>query len=114
GLGRTDFGRKGSLGGIALEFYRELGRQYGGDEDGAFWYMEPHVAERIFESWMEEASVAVYRRQHLSEVEMKDGKIVSLTMENGNVFHARMFIDATYEGDLFARAGVSYHVGREA
>lgn len=114
GLGRTDFGRKGSIGGIALEFYRELGRRYGGDEDGTFWFMEPHVAERIFESWMEEASVAVYRRQHLSEVEMQGGKIVSLTMENGNVFRAGMFIDATYEGDLFARAGVSYHVGREA
>ena len=35
-------------------------------------------------------------------------------MENGKVYRARMFIDATYEGDLMAKAGVSYTVGREA
>ncbi|RKN83924.1 FAD-dependent oxidoreductase [Paenibacillus ginsengarvi] len=115
GLGRTDFGRKYSIGGIAREFYQELGRHYGTDEeDGTAWFMEPHVAEAIFNGWMEKAGVPVYFGQHLAQVEKRDGRIEQITMENGNVFRAGAFIDATYEGDLFARAGVSYHVGREA
>ncbi|MDF2722543.1 MAG: xanthan lyase [Paenibacillus sp.] len=115
GLGRTDFGRKFSIGGIAREFYETLGRHYGTDDpDGTAWYMEPHVAEGIFNNWVNEAGIPVYYEQHLSHVEKRDGKIVQITMENGNVFRAGAFIDATYEGDLFARAGVSYHVGREA
>jgi hypothetical protein len=115
GLGRTDFGHKTSIGGIAREFYQTLGRHYGSDEaDGTAWYMEPHVAENIFGDMLEKAGVPVYLGQHLEKVEKRDGKIVQITMENGNVFRGGMFIDATYEGDLFARAGVSYHVGREA
>ncbi|WP_317891297.1 FAD-dependent oxidoreductase [Paenibacillus oceani] len=115
GLGRTDFGHKTSLGGIAKEFYQKLGSHYGSDEpEGTAWFMEPHVAERIFTEWVEQAGVPVYYGQHLSGVEKQNGKIVQITMENGNVFRADAFIDATYEGDLFARAGVSYHVGREA
>ncbi|MEF3305738.1 FAD-dependent oxidoreductase [Paenibacillus sp. GYB003] len=115
GLGRTDFGRKYSIGGIAREFYQTLGRHYGSDEeDGTAWFMEPHVAETIFVRWMDEAGVPVYFEQHLAKVEKRDGKIVQIEMENGNVFRAGAFIDATYEGDLLARAGVSYAVGREA
>lgn len=115
GLGRTDFGRKHSIGGIAREFYQTLGRHYGSDEaDGTAWFMEPHVAEAIFDEWVEQAGIPVYFEQHLAQVEKRDGKIVRITMENGNVFRARAFIDATYEGDLLARAGVSYFVGREA
>jgi hypothetical protein len=114
GLGRTDTGNKSAIGGIAREFYRELGKRYGSDEpDGAAWYMEPHVAEAIFQEWMETAKVPVYFGQHLAQVEKQGGKIVRITMENGNVFRAGMYIDATYEGDLMAKAGVSYHVGRE-
>lgn len=118
GLGRTDFGHKTSIGGIAREFYRKLGRHYGSDgkegPDGTAWYMEPHVAERIFGEWLEEAGVTVRFGQHLAHVEKRGGQIVQMTMENGDIFRASMFIDATYEGDLLARAGVSYHVGREA
>ena len=114
GLGRTDFGRKHTIGGIAKEFYRELGRRYGSEEpDGTFWYMEPHVAEDIFTQMVQSAGCPVYFEQHLEQVEVRGGKIVSITMENGNVFRASAFIDASYEGDLMARAGVTYFVGRE-
>ena len=45
----------------------------------------------------------------------KDGpKIVAITMESGRAFRGRVFLDATYEGDLMAAAGVSYAIGREA
>ncbi|MDF2715689.1 MAG: xanthan lyase, partial [Paenibacillus sp.] len=102
-------------GGTPAGIAETLGRHYGSDEaDGTAWYMEPHVAENIFGDMLEKAGVPVYLGQHLEKVEKRDGKIVQITMENGNVFRGGMFIDATYEGDLFARAGVSYHVGREA
>ena len=44
---------------------------------------------------------------------MKDGRLVSATMETGETFKAAVFVDATYEGDLLAAANVSYRVGRE-
>lgn len=114
GLGRTDFGNKASIGGLARSFYQELGQIYGSDQpDGTAWYMEPKVAEAIFKRWIEQAGVPVYYGQHLAQVEKQQGNIIRVRMENGNVFQARMFMDATYEGDLMARAGVSYHVGRE-
>ena len=47
-------------------------------------------------------------------VKKEGGEIVSITMESGEAYSGKMFIDATYEGDLMAWAGVSYTVGREA
>ncbi|MEF3304008.1 FAD-dependent oxidoreductase [Paenibacillus sp. GYB003] len=115
GLGSTDHGNKAAIGGIAKQFFRDLGTYYGTSaEDGLVWYFEPHAARRIFREWLERAEVPIYYEQHLAGVEMRSGKIASISMENGNTFSAAMFIDATYEGDLMARAGVSYHVGRES
>ncbi|MGG1517046.1 FAD-dependent oxidoreductase [Paenibacillus oryzisoli] len=115
GLGRTDAGSKEAIGGISREFYRTLGRHYGSDEpDGAAWAFEPHIAETIFQEWLERAQTPVYYNQHLESVDMKNGRIIHMRMENGNTFAASIFIDATYEGDLLAQAGVSYHVGRES
>ena len=111
GLGGTDIGNKDAIGGISREFYRALGKHYGEDE---MWTFEPHAAERIYNEWVQEAGIEVYFAQYLDQVHMNQGRIQSITMENGNRFTARAFIDATYEGDLMARAGVSYHVGREA
>ncbi len=114
GLGATDIGNKAAIGGISREFYQTLGKHYGTTEgDGTQWTFEPSVAQRIYKEWLEEANVPVYFHQHLDKVEKVNGKITKIIMENGNVFEAGMFIDATYEGDLMARAGVSYHVGRE-
>ncbi|MFK7694851.1 FAD-dependent oxidoreductase [Paenibacillus sp. HJGM_3] len=115
GLGRTDIGNKTAIGGIAREFYRELGTIYGGEEpDGAAWAFEPHVAERIFAAWMERAEVPVRFEQHLARVAKQGNRIVEMAMEDGTVYRGAMFLDATYEGDLFAKAGVSYTVGRES
>ncbi|MFS0612448.1 FAD-dependent oxidoreductase [Lederbergia ruris] len=115
GLGATDIGNKGAIGGIAHEFYQAVGQYYRSEEpDGTKWTFEPHVAEGIFNDWIEKEEIPVYYEQHLSKVKKTGEKITEIVMENGNIFSANMFIDATYEGDLLAKAGVSYHVGRES
>jgi len=114
GLGATDIGNKGAIGGLAREFYRRLGQHYGKDEA---WTFEPHVAEALFEELVREANVPVVRgeRLDLAQEVKKDGtRITSIAMESGRRFAGAVFIDASYEGDLLAKAGVSYTVGREA
>jgi hypothetical protein len=111
GLGQTDVGNKAAIGGISRDFYRRVGQHYGKSEQ---WTFEPHVAEDIFNQMIAEENIPVYFEQRLASVEKVGARIVKITMENGNVIRAKMFIDATYEGDLIAKAGVSYHVGREA
>ena len=77
------------------------------------WTFEPHVAEDIFFQMLNEAKVAVYFQQRLVSVQKEGGRITEIAIENGKVYRATMFIDATYEGDLMAKAKVSYTVGRE-
>jgi len=140
GLGFTDAGNTRAIGGLAREFYERVYQHYSDasawrwqriedfknvgqgsrarvDSERAMWTFEPHVAEAIFETWIAEHQVPVYRNEWLDRargVEKRDGRIVAITMLSGRRFEGRMFIDATYEGDLMAAAGVSYHVGREA
>ena len=114
GLGATDIGNKGAIGGISREFYRRLGRHYGQEEA---WTFEPHVAERTMDQMIADANVPVVRGERLDlrgGVQKDGARIISIRMETGRTFRGRMFIDTTYEGDLMAKAGVSYHVGREA
>jgi len=111
GLSQTDIGNKAAIGGLAREFYQRMGRHYGTNEA---WKFEPSVAEGIFNEMLRGAGVTVYLRQRLASVKTNHARIESLTMENGTVFRARIFIDASYEGDLMAKAGVSYFIGREA
>jgi hypothetical protein len=111
GLSQTDIGNKGAIGGLAREFYQQMGRHYGTNEA---WKFEPSVAEGIFNEMLGDAGVTVYLRQRLASVKTNQGRLESVTMEDGTIFQARVFIDASYEGDLMAKAGVSYFVGREA
>ena len=81
------------------------------------WTFEPHVAEQIMQALVREAGVPVVfnERLDLKHGVSKEGTdIVAIHMESGQTFRGRRFIDATYEGDLMAVAGVSFHVGREA
>jgi hypothetical protein len=137
GLGATDIGNKAAIGGIAREFYRRVKKHYAEDAswrqekraayrsgrsseaaaEDAMWTFEPHVAERLMNELAKEAKVSVLLNERLDlkrGVEKKDGAIVSIRMESGKTYRGRRFIDATYEGDLLALAGVSFHVGREA
>lgn len=110
GLGWTDFGNKDSVGGIAREFYRELGRHYGVAEQ---WCFEPHAAESVFDNWMRDAGVPVRFREFVADVVMEGERLRAIRLESGLQVRARVFVDATYEGDLMARAGVTFTVGRE-
>jgi hypothetical protein len=110
GLGATDIGNKAAIGGISREFYRRLGEYYEQDEA---WTFEPHVAERVFLDMLEAANVPIRYHQHLCRVHKDGTTITAIEMTDGTVYRAKAFIDATYEGDLMAMAGVSYHVGRE-
>ncbi|MCR2822066.1 FAD-dependent oxidoreductase [Lederbergia panacisoli] len=111
GLGATDFGAKEAVGGLSREFYKRIGEYYGKEEQ---WTFEPKAAKLIFNKWLEENDIPVFFLQHLKEVEMEDSKIKRINMENGNSFIGTIFIDASYEGDLMAKAGISYFVGRES
>jgi hypothetical protein len=104
GLTDTDVGRKEAIGGIAAEFYARVGRLSG---------FRPSAAEAVFRAMLDEAGVEVLFERPLESVEMRDGRLVAATLETGERVDADVFIDATYEGDLMAAAGVSYRVGRE-
>ena len=140
GLGWTDGGNTSAIGGLAREFYgrvyehylspeawkwqkkkefsnRGQGSKAFNDNDSTGWTFEPHVAEDIFEAYIKEYNIPVYRNEWLDRkagVELVDGRILKITMLSGVTLSGNMFIDATYEGDLLAAAGISYHVGREA
>jgi hypothetical protein len=112
GLGETDFGKKHVIGGMSRQFYRDLGKHYRHHEE--VWKFEPHAAQAIIDGYARDAGVAVHYCQYLDSVELDGQRIVSVRMLGGLTVRARMFIDATYEGDLLAKAGVRYTVGREA
>ena len=110
GLGETDYGRKHVIGGISREFYVGCGKHYGKDEEFKF---EPHVASAVYEQMLRAHGVVVRLCQYVDKVEKSAGRIVAITLLGGLRVEAKVFIDASYEGDLMARAGVAYHVGRE-
>jgi hypothetical protein len=113
GLGWTDVGKKEVIGGYALEFFERAGRKYG---EPVEWHLEPHVGEEVFKDLVKESGVEVRYRHRLREksgVTRQGSRVTTITMENGATFSAPVFIDATYEGDLMAQAGVTYTWGRE-
>ncbi len=140
GLGFTDTGNKEVIGGLSREFYHRLylhyqnaaswkwqkQSEYGNKGQGTpaidgdsrtMWIFEPHAAEQVFEDFVKEFEIVVRRNEWLDRengVVVENGKIKSFRTLSGNTYSARVFIDASYEGDLMAAAGISYHVGREA
>ena len=140
GLGFTDTGNKTVIGGIAREFYQLIYRHYQNPEswkwqkqseygnvgqgnpaiDGenrTMWIFEPHAAEEAFENLISHSKVEVHRGEFLnreSGIVKKNDAIVSIKTISGNIYSGKVFIDATYEGDLMASAGVKYTIGRES
>jgi hypothetical protein len=116
GLGATDFlGRRNTFGGIASEFYDAVSKAYGKDYVRSF---EPHVGLAAFRKMIADAGVTVVYNEMLDRtsgkgVKMKGKRIESITTLSGKTYRGKMFIDATYVGDLMALAGVTYTVGRE-
>jgi hypothetical protein len=115
GLGDTDTGNKAVIGGLSREFYTRLGAKYGQDQPA--WLFEPKLALEVFHDFVKEHAIEVHYRERLDlagGVAKSGDKIQYITMESGKRFHASVFIDTSYEGDLMALAGISYVTGREA
>ena len=114
GLSSSDVGKAWSIGGIASQFYARVGKAYG-SEDRIF-HFEPKVAAAVFDQWLREAGVDVITGEPLDladGVVKRDGRIESIRCVSGRVFRGRIFIDASFEGDLMAKSGISFTVGRE-
>lgn len=137
GLGATDIGNKAAIGGISREFYQRVRKHYSdpsnwtrekpeqyrsgrgseGAQEDTMWTFEPSVAEKILRDWCAEEKIPICYGERLvfkTGVEKKAGRILSIRLESGKTVAGKIFVDASYEGDLLAFAGVSYHVGREA
>lgn len=112
GLGWTDYGHKEAVGGLAREFHDALGRHYG--LKGPCWGFEPSAAQLVFAQWLDDAGVEPLLQARLASVTTKNSKLDSITLEEGQTLAAHYFLDATYEGDLLAAAGVSFRCGRES
>lgn len=139
GLGATDIGNKDVIGGLSREFYRRVSKHYQQEdnwvhesrqaffqmrskrttleeilgEEGTMWTFEPHVADTVFRQLLKASGIRVRLRQRLAEVIKSGSRIQEVGSTDGTRYRAAMFIDASYEGDLMARAEVRYHVGRE-
>ncbi|HEY3900814.1 MAG TPA: FAD-dependent oxidoreductase [Chthoniobacter sp.] len=115
GLTAMDLGNGASLGGLAREFIQSASqaKQAAKNNPSPELGFRPSQAEEIFRAMLKKADVPVYSEHRLKTVEKDGPRITALVFENGDRIEARMFIDATYEGDLFARAGVKYFIGRE-
>ncbi|MBO9619142.1 MAG: FAD-dependent oxidoreductase [Niabella sp.] len=119
GLGQTDIGNKYAVTGLALDFYRKIGAHYGRLEQ---WTFEPKVAKQLFESYLTAAHISVLFRQRIIAVAKKGTVISNIVVKDAGApgagsyktIAAKEFIDCTYEGDLMAKAKVSYTTGREA
>jgi hypothetical protein len=119
GLSATDVGNPNVIGGDALEFFERIGRYYDMQQydQKVSWRFEPHVGEEILRTMLTDAKVDVRFHERMREkggVQKPEGRIISLTTEDGNIWQGKVFIDATYEGDLMAAAGVSFAWGRES
>jgi hypothetical protein len=141
GLGFTDTGNKEVIGGLSREFYQRLYQhyqkadswkwqkkeEYGNKGQGTpaidgnsrtMWIFEPHAAEQVFEDFVKEYHIPIYRDEWLDRskngITKSAGVVRSFRTVKGTIYEGKMFIDATYEGDLMAVAGIKYHVGREA
>jgi hypothetical protein len=138
GLGQTDIGNKQAIGGISREFYENIKTYYdnpknwkwqskseyrdGGqtmtkENERTMWTFEPSAALAVFKQMMEKENIKLVYNERLNRkngVQKVRNKISSIAMQSGKTFGGDVFIDATYEGDLMATAGVSYTLGRES
>lgn len=138
GLGQTDIGNKQAIGGISREFYENIkifyddsanwqwqkkseylddGQTRTTENEKSMWTFEPSAALSVYKDMIDKEDITMVYYERLNRkngVKKTNGKIQSIKMESGKVFSGEIFIDATYEGDLMAAAGVSYTYGRES
>lgn len=137
GLGATDIGNKSAIGGISREFYQNIKKYYEdssnwkwqtreeyfsnkgsrtSDGEDAMWTFEPSAAKKVYQDMMDAENIILVTGQRLDRkkgVIYSNSRIQRIIMESGETYEGKMFMDATYEGDLLATAGIAYSVGRE-
>ncbi len=104
-----------TLGGLSERFTREAARRSGASvvtRMARVW--ESHLAEQVFLDMLKTSQVPVKYEQLLDRIKKDGVRITELHVRGGHIYRAKVYIDATYEGDLMAAAGVSHTVGREA
>lgn len=144
GLGQTDIGNKAAIGGLARDFYRSIATYYANPDhwkweqpkargpaqangtNDVMWKFEPSAALAVMQSYVEKYPFPIVDHARIDRTPVTPGhppvrgvrkegaRIIAVRLENGNIYRGKIFIDATYEGDLMAGAGVSYTFGREA
>lgn len=136
GLGWVDIGKPSTVGGLAKEYFHRVWSYYQDDtawnweskhpikgqlmqdpQDETMYVVEPHVAELIFNTMLQETHVEVLYGERLNRktgVHKTGPRIFQIDMESGRSLQGKIFIDATYEGDLMASAEISYTVERES
>jgi hypothetical protein len=114
GLSASDIFHRDAVGGVARELYGRIGQHYG---KAYVDYFEPHVAQAAMDGMVKDAGVKVFLNEQLDRsaggVSKEGTQLKSFRTLSGKVFVAKVFIDASYVGDLMAATGVSYAVGRE-
>ena len=114
GLSASDIFHRDAVGGVARELYGRIGQHYGKEYVD---YFEPHVAQAAMDALVKDTGLTVVFKETLDRspggVTKEGTRIQAFRTSSGKVFAAKVFIDASYVGDLMAAAGVSSSVGRE-
>lgn len=110
GTAETEHMIEETISGLPLEFYQRMGRLYNKDK---VFFFESHIAEKVFNNLLKETKVKVLYKNYVAKVLKKASRIQEIVLTNGSSFKAKVFIDASYEGDLMAKSGISYTYGRE-
>ena len=114
---------RSALGGLFEEFHLRIERDYAergvklpysvATKNQVPWTYEPHVAARVFKEMLAESGVLVHTGRILEAVDREGTRVSRIRTADGDTFEGRVFVDATYEGDLMAGAGVTWTIGRE-
>jgi hypothetical protein len=132
GIARTDTATPHFVGGLAAEFFNsalaENRRLYPQPVKPVLrfrgktldwrpprpWDLEPKLASQLFNGWVRQGGYPLLRNRRVSAVRLAEGSISSIRLTDGTTLSAKVFIDASYEGDLMAKSGVPYTWGRES
>ncbi len=116
GLSRTDVSGEHHIGGIAREILEEIGKRRSESKYDAQkpWDLAPSVAMDVFQEWLKNEKVPIWTEAPVTNVRKNGTDIRQLEFLDGRTVTGDVFVDASYEGDLMARANVTYFVGRES
>jgi len=129
GLGKSDVENRAMIGGLFVEFVGRVRQHYvttyGADSENVRlchdgYYFEPSLAESIFNVMLQaQPTMTVLTGSRLDAATVTDGALRSIRIIDNSTgelqsLAAQVFIDATYEGDLYAAAGAEFRLGRES